>query len=113
MEASVRLYHGAEGLKGLSLLEVEERICEGDDVSGLSGPQLIAARIRRLARSNFPAEPFENYFYAIAVFNFRLLRIEKLTPGQRERIVASLLAALSDLARVRRSNQVENRTGSE
>jgi hypothetical protein len=111
MEASVRLYHGEEGPKGLQLLEMEQMICDGEDVSGLSGPQLIAAGIRRLARNNFQTEPFENYYYANAVYNFRLLRIEKLTSGQRERIVAALLAALSDLTRVRRSNQMKNSSG--
>ena len=103
MEASVRLYHGDDGLKGVPLLEAEQAIREGDDVSGLRGPQRIAADIRRLARSNFPSEAFETYYYASAVFNFRLLRVKSLTPGQSERVVAALLASLGDLARIRRA----------
>jgi CheY-like chemotaxis protein len=112
MEASVRLYHGDDGLKGIPLLEAEQAIREGDDVAGLGASQRIVADIRRLARSNFPLEAFENYYYASAVFNFRLLRIETLTPGQGGRIVAALLAALGDLARMRRSSQGKRLAGS-
>jgi hypothetical protein len=111
MEASVRLYHGGPGLTGLSLLKAEQSIREGDDVADLCGPQQIAAHIRKLARDNFPLEPFENYYYASAVFNFRLLRIKDLTPGQRERVVAAVLAGLGDLVRVRRSARVRGSTG--
>jgi hypothetical protein len=104
MEASVRLYHGEESLKGPQLLAAEQDVREGNDVAGLTGLQRIAADIRRLAHSNFPAEPFENYYYACAVFHLRLLRMKQLTPGQGERVVAALLAAMGDLARVRRPN---------
>jgi Phosphotransferase enzyme family len=103
MEASVRLYHGEEGLKGPLLLKAEQAIREGDDVAGLQGSQLIAANIRRLARQNFPSEPFANYYYANAAYNFRLLRIEKLTSGQKERVVAAVLAGLANLAQTSHS----------
>jgi CheY-like chemotaxis protein len=103
MEASVRLYHGDDMLSGLRLLEAEQAVHQGDDVAGLVGPQRIAADIRRLARTNFPAEAFESYYYASAAFNLRLLRIQTLTPRQAERVVAALLAALDELARSRRA----------
>ena len=103
MEASVRLYHGDENLKGLALLESEQAIREGDDVAGLTGTARIAAEIRRFARSNFPSESFQTYYYASAAFNFRLLRAKQLTPGQAARAVAAVLAALNDLAMSRRS----------
>ncbi|MCA3314266.1 MAG: phosphotransferase [Roseomonas sp.] len=103
MEASVRLYHGDENLRGLALLEAEQAIREGDDVAGLTGAARIAAEIRRLARSNFPSESFETYYYASASFNFRLLRAKQLTSGQASRAVAAVLAALNDLAGFRRS----------
>lgn len=102
MELSVRLYYGEETLKGIPLLESEQAIREGDDVAGLNGAALIAAAIWRLARSNFPSEAFETYYYASAAFNFRLLRAEQLTPGQRARLVAAILASLNDLARSRK-----------
>ena len=101
MEASVRLYHGDDNLKGLSLLGTEQAIREGDDVAGLSGAARIVAEIRRFARSNFPSESFHSYYYASAMFNFRLLRAKQLTPGQSARAVAAVLAALHDLARSR------------
>lgn len=102
MEASVRLYHGEDGLHGADLLAAELKIRDGDDVSGLQGAQLIAAQIRRLARRNFPSEQFASYYYASAAFHFRLLRIERLTPGQGERAVAAVLSSLAGLARMRR-----------
>ena len=101
MEASVRLYHGDDALKGQRLLDAERAIRDGEDVAGLSGPQKIASEIRRLARRNFPSESFATYYYASAAFNFRLLRIANLSPGQTERAVAAVLAALEGLARTR------------
>ena len=64
----------------LMLKERLRNVC--DDVSGLSGAQLIAAQIRRLAHKNFPSEPFDTYFYASAAFNFRLLRVSTLSARQ-------------------------------
>lgn len=103
MESSVRLYHGDETLKGLALLESEQSIREGDDVAGLTGTSRIACEIRRLARSNFPSERFQTYYYASAAFNFRLLRVKQLSPGQLARAVAAILAALGDLSRSRKN----------
>jgi hypothetical protein len=102
LEASIRLYYGDSTAKGSDLLEAERAIEDGNDVAGLSGSQYIIAEIRRLARRNFPSEPFEAYYYAVAAFNFRLLRLPNLSLGQSERIVAAIIAGLEDLTRRRR-----------
>lgn len=103
MEASVRLYYGEDSLKGVELLRAEQALREGDDVAGLQGVQRIAANIRRLAKRNFSSEGFHSYYYANAAFHFRLLRMQQLSSGQKERTVAAILASLGELGRFRRS----------
>ena len=103
MEASVRLYHGEDGLRGEALLEAERHLGNGADVAGLGRMHRLAAEIRRLAEQNFPSEPFATYHYASAAFNFRLLRIQNLSDRQAERAVAAVLAGLGNLQRPRRS----------
>jgi len=51
--------------------------------------------IRNLALKNFDMENFKNYYYAVAAYNFRLLRLPDLTELQEKLITSALLANLS------------------
>jgi len=97
MEASIRLYHGDDGLRGEELLNTDLALGDGEDVAGLGSAHRLIAQVRRLARKNFPAENFATYHYASAAFHFRLLRVKTLTDGQAERVVSAVLASLSNL----------------
>ena len=48
-------------------------------------------QLRQYAKRTCPAEPIGNYFYALALYCFRLLRVDDYKPKQYERIVACLL----------------------
>ena len=100
MEASVRLYHGDEGMRGDALLEADIALGNGDDAAGLPAAHKIIAQIRRLARRNFPNEPMDAYYYSAAAFHFRLLRA-KLFDGQAERATSAVLASLHHLNNAR------------
>ncbi|HMI20101.1 MAG TPA: phosphotransferase [Sphingomonas sp.] len=104
MEASIRLYHGEDGLHGDRLLEADMAVGDGQDIAGLGAGHKLIAQIRRLARKNFPNENFTTYYYAAAAFHYRLLRVANLTDGQTERVVAAVLANLSALMRSRGRN---------
>jgi len=52
------------------------------------------SKIRKLAFENFPMEPKKNYFFGVAAFNFRLLRIESLSAMQKILVVGVILANL-------------------
>ncbi len=54
-------------------------------------PQIL--KLRAFAKRNAPNESWGNYFYALALYCFRLLRIDTLQPWQKEQVVACLLSA--------------------
>ena len=103
MEASIRLYHGDDGLHGEDLLNADLDTGNGDDPSGLDAMHRLVAQVRRLARRNFPGEAFATYYFASAAFHLRLLRLSTLTPGQAERVVSAILANLYHLVHGRKS----------
>lgn len=103
MEASIRLYHGDDGLRADALLTADIDTGNGEDPAGLDAMHQLVAQVRRLARRNFPAEDFAAYYFASAAFHLRLLRLASLTTGQAERVVSAILASLHHLMRGRRA----------
>lgn len=99
MEASIRLYYGDDKaeLSAAEYLEREIKIGTGEDIESLSRMQRLIAEVRVLAQKNFPKEPFANYLFGVAMFNFRLLRADQLSLGQRVRCVCAILAALRQI----------------
>jgi Phosphotransferase enzyme family len=95
LEASIRLNCGDDPtVTWRDFLQAEENLGMGGDLSGLSPMHRMVATIRHLAIRNFPNEPVRNYFYGVAAYNFRLLRVPGLSDGQGRRCVCALLAAL-------------------
>jgi hypothetical protein len=95
MESSVRLYGKHNEIDDWhNYLQNEINIANSDINSTVSKPHELICRIRKLAASNFPNEPFINYYYACAAFHFRLLRA-KLTDLQQKKCVATIIGALS------------------
>lgn len=99
MEAAIRLYAPQDAERDWQRwLEQEAAIAEGSDSSTLGPAMRLIAQIRRLAIQNFPNEPFANYHYAVAAYNFRLLRA-KLSDDQARKCCSAIVAALEHLER--------------
>lgn len=90
-ESSVRVQHEA-GMHFEELLEGEciELI---DEKSTLPFRDVLQV-VRTSAKQNFPDETWSNYVYALALFSYRLLRIEELKEWQQEQLVACLFACI-------------------
>jgi len=73
---------------------------ENEDCNDVSSIQSFLKKVRFLARENFPNENFNNYFYGLAAFNFRLLRLDNLSPVQKVKCVCTLIAALHMLPKI-------------
>lgn len=96
MESSVRLFgKNIEPADWNAYLNEEIGITQSSESS--PSPQFaLISRIRQLAARNFPDEPMQNYYYALAVFHFRLLRAS-LSDVQKKKCVAAVIAALSKI----------------
>lgn len=94
MESSVRLFGKAQEPKDWHEYLAEERKIGGTSANAPTDQFALISKIRQLAARNFPNEPFLNYYYALAVFHFRLLRAG-LTDVQKRKCSAALIAALT------------------
>lgn len=102
LESSVRLNHdNGVGEDWNRLLELEEKIEFGEHLTGLPDAYKTIAKIRKLAVKNFPTESKFNYFYSIAAFHFRLLRVKDLNETQKNRCVSTILVSLSKMDELR------------
>jgi hypothetical protein len=94
MESSVRLFGKAQEPKNWLDYLAEERKIGGTSANAPTPQFALISKIRQLAARNFPNEPFLNYYYALAVFHFRLLRAG-LTDVQKQKCCAAVIAALA------------------
>ncbi len=102
LESSLRLYYpdDREQIKKnewLDIIDMERKICRIESQENYSNLFKHISLIRNLANNNFPFEDFSNYYYGIAAFNLRLLRLKGLTSSQIGRIIITILVALENL----------------
>jgi len=103
MEASIRiLYNDADAAnKGSTpweqVIEDETRVDDASAYNSLPPHYQLIADVRSMARANFSTERLASYYYGVAAFNCRLLRITTLSSWQKGRILAAILVALRKL----------------
>ncbi len=96
MESSIRLF-GKSTEPSNWLHYLEDEIQAGQSVAHAKSESFeIIQTIRGLAKANFPNESFQNYYYALAVFHYRLLRAN-LSPIQQQKCVTAIIAGLTKL----------------
>lgn len=94
IESSIRLLGQADiPTNWLSYLDDEIEFSRTGNTKQ-SKPLELIAKIRSLAFNNFPKASKSNYFYAVAIFHFRLLRAN-LTLTQKNKCVVAIIAALT------------------
>lgn len=97
LEASIRLnFPQPDDLDPIEVLKCEMFLTQKNRVrSNSSELYNYIFKIRELAFQNFPMEEPRNYYYAVAAFNFRLLRLSNLNQHQILHILSALLANMS------------------
>lgn len=70
---------------------VDFNVGNRSDIKSVFYPQIL--KLRAYAKLNAPNESWINYFYALALYCFRLLRIEEFPDWRKEQVVACLLSA--------------------
>jgi hypothetical protein len=99
LEGCIRQFSEDEKLSGtpVEMLEktiTSERARNSSDLSAPeAGEEALISEIRRGAFALFPEEDRRNYFFSLAYYCFRLLRIQPLTPMATVRLLACLLAS--------------------
>jgi len=78
-------------------MEYEAILDEPDAYNKLPSVYQLIAKIRLKARKNFPNERFENYHYAVAAYNCRLLKATTLSEEQKGILVCAILTSLEKL----------------
>lgn len=102
LEASLRMnYPIDDNIEPMMILKNEIILSQNGSIST---PNMEVynhiARIRALAFENFPMEPKENYFFGVAAFNFRLLRIADLNDTKKILLIGTILANLRHANRI-------------
>ena len=99
MESSLRMYYQVSVSKFSDWeekIDYENKICCDNYPVNLPSLYQLIAKIREYASQNFPNEPFKNYYYGLAAYNYRLLKIPYLTKTQKGRLLSSLVACLKN-----------------
>ena len=102
MEAGLRLnylLHDEQPKENewLEFLDAERKVSKIENLDSHKGLFKHIWSIRSLAKQNFPFEDFSSYYYGVAAFNFRLLRLKGLTSTQIGRTIIAILVALENL----------------
>ena len=78
-------------LNECAINSVDYNVDNCSDIKRSFYPQVL--KVREYAKLNAPNESRINYFYALALYCFRLLRFETLLIWQKEQVIACLLSA--------------------
>ncbi len=96
LESSVRLFGKASDPTNWHDYLKQEIAILPETAVALASPVALISSIRQLAADNFRDEPMAHYYYACAMFHFRLLRAQ-LSDVQKKKCVAAVIAALAHL----------------
>ncbi len=102
MEASIRLYYGSSIVDNRimtwqEVIEYESLIGNRDAYDSLPLEYQLISDVREMARANFPKERWGNYYYGVAAFNCRLLRIPDLSLKHKGKVLSAILVGLEKL----------------